>query len=48
MVALADSAGVHIIGDDELVPVIQSVVDARQTHPDGPVAWLGRANGGEA
>jgi len=48
VVALADRDGVHIIGDDELVPVIQSVVDARQTRPDGPIARIGRAKGGDA
>ncbi|CAB4902190.1 unannotated protein [freshwater metagenome] len=48
VVALADREGVHIIGDDELVPVIQSVVDARQTRPDGPIARIGRAKGVDA
>jgi proteasome beta subunit len=40
VVAVVDSDGYRRLDDDELGPLVRSVVDARQTRPDGPVAPL--------
>ncbi len=40
VVAAVDVDGVRILDDDEVGAVVQQVVDARLTHPDGPTAPL--------
>jgi len=40
VVAVVDADGVRILGDDEIGGVVQQVVDARLTSPDGPTAPL--------
>jgi proteasome beta subunit len=40
VVAAVDVEGVRILDDDEVGAVVQQVVDARLTHPDGPTAPL--------
>ena len=39
-VAVADADGVRMLADDVVGPVVQRVVDARLTQPDGPRAHL--------
>ena len=39
-IAVADADGVRMLGDDVVGPVVQRVVDARLTQPDGPRAQL--------
>ncbi|MEI6360564.1 MAG: proteasome subunit beta [Actinomycetes bacterium] len=38
VVAVVDSSGVRILSDDELAPVVRTMVDARVGRPDGPRA----------
>lgn len=40
VVAIADANGVRVLSDDDVWPVVQRVVDARLTRPDGPTAPL--------
>ncbi|MEZ5116706.1 MAG: proteasome subunit beta [Candidatus Nanopelagicales bacterium] len=42
VVARVDAAGVHLLSDEELGPVVRAVVEARMTRPDGPNAPLPR------
>ena len=40
VIAVADADGVRMLSDAEVGSVVQRVVDARLTHPDGPTASL--------
>jgi proteasome beta subunit len=38
VIGVVDAAGARILGDDEVAPRVQSMLDARMARPDGPLA----------